>query len=352
MNETAKKLCKATDVKRDKISDKTDKAENGGSAFFENLKRRFSPYKKKVIFYSAISLVIALFLTLNQFWLKIPNAPTWESLIEGSYPEFALPEGEVQVHFIDVGQGDCSLVVTDDKTMLIDSGETENAGDVLDYIKSIGIKRLDVIIASHPHSDHIGAMSSVVDNIDVGQLLLPSMSKDITPETNWYAELLRSADSKAVDVNFVKVGESIILSENCKVEVLAPVNDYDSLNNYSIVCKLIHGENSFLFTGDIETAAEYDLVESGADLNVDVFKVPHHGSATSSSYKLLKTVRPTYAVFTIGSPNSYNHPNKNIYERYKAFNCKRYRTDINGNIVFKSDGTELKVETEFNNEYD
>jgi len=253
------------------------------------------------------------------------------------------------VHFIDVGQGDSTLIVTEEKIVLIDSGETEYDGVVKEYIKNLGITKIDIVIGTHPHSDHIGSMSKVVDGVDVSEIILPKMTKDMIPATKCYNDLLESADKKEAKVRFVRAGERLKLSEGCIIDILAPVSDYDDLNNYSITCKLVHGENSFLFTGDIETSAEYDIVESGADLSVDVLKVPHHGSATSSSYKFLKEVRPTYAVFHVGSPNDYGHPNENIYDRYKEFGCKRYRTDVNGNIVFKSDGTKLSIETENKN---
>lgn len=264
-------------------------------------------------------------------------------------PDFSIPTGEVQVHFINVGQGDSTLIVTEEKIVLIDSGETEYDGVVKEYIKNLGITKIDIVIGTHPHSDHIGSMSKVVDGVDVSEIILPKMTKDMIPATKCYNDLLESADKKDAKVRFVRAGERLKLSEGCIIDILAPVSDYDDLNNYSITCKLVHGENSFLFTGDIETSAEYDIVESGADLSVDVLKVPHHGSATSSSYKFLKEVRPTYAVFHVGSPNDYGHPNENIYDRYKEFGCKRYRTDVNGNIVFKSDGTKLSIETENKN---
>lgn len=316
---------------------------------------KYTPYKKKAkvsfkVFLFSF-LIIAVFLTLNQLIFHIPGVPTWDSVFSGESPTFSIPSGEMQVHFIDVGQGDSALIVTEGKIVLIDSGEKEYSHTVIEYVEKLGISKLDIIIGSHPHSDHIGSMFQIVDKFEVGELILPKMTKDMIPDTSCYADLIRSADKKKVKVSFVRGGEKIKLSDGCSMDILAPVSDYDDLNNYSIVCKLVHGENSFLFTGDIETSAEYDVVESGADISVDVLKVPHHGSATSSSYKFLKTVRPTYAVISVGSPNDYGHPNKTIFERYEEFDCKRYRTDMNGDIVFKSDGVELKIETENKNGY-
>lgn len=321
----------------------------------EGEETQYTPYKKKVKIsfkgFLISFLIIALFLTLNQFIFHIPGVPTWESVFSDEKPSFSIPTGEMQVHFIDVGQGDSTLIVTEKKVVLIDSGETEYGNTVIEYIEKLGISKLDIVIGSHPHSDHIGSLSQVVDKFDVDRLILPKMTKDMIPDTVCYTNLIRSADKKKAKVSFVRGGEELVLSDDCRIDILAPVSDYDDLNNYSVVCKLIHGENSFLFTGDIETSAEYDVVESGADLSADVLKVPHHGSATSSSYKFLKTVRPTYAVISVGSPNDYGHPNKAVFERYKEFECKRYRTDVNGDIVFKSDGVKLIIETENKNSH-
>ncbi|MBE6881126.1 MAG: MBL fold metallo-hydrolase [Ruminococcaceae bacterium] len=350
---------KQTQEKKD--SSTKSRKDNGTKNINETSKKKskeidnseYTPYKKKAKIslkgFLISFLIIALFLTLNQFLFHIPGVPTWESVFAEEIPDFSIPTGEVQVHFIDVGQGDSTLIVTEEKIVLIDSGETEYDGVVKEYIKNLGITKIDIVIGTHPHSDHIGSMSKVVDGVDVSEIILPKMTKDMIPATKCYNDLLESADKKEAKVRFVRAGERLKLSEGCIIDILAPVSDYDDLNNYSITCKLVHGENSFLFTGDIETSAEYDIVESGADLSVDVLKVPHHGSATSSSYKFLKEVRPTYAVFHVGSPNDYGHPNENIYDRYKEFGCKRYRTDVNGNIVFKSDGTKLSIETENKN---
>lgn len=337
-----------------KLFKKSDKAVKKKKSD-DDEENQYTPYKKKAKIsfkgFLISFLIIALFLTLNQFILHIPGVPTWESVFSDETPSFSIPTGEMQVHFINVGQGDSALIVTEDKTILIDSGETEYGKTVIEYIEKLGISKLDIIIGSHPHSDHIGSMSQVVDKFDVDELILPKMTKDMIPDTDCYTNLIRSADKKKAKISYVRAGEKLEISEGCWIDILAPVSDYDDLNNYSIVCKLIHGENSFLFTGDIETSAEYDIVESGAGLNVDVLKVPHHGSATSSSYKFLKTVRPTYIVISVGSPNDYGHPNKAVCDRYKEFKCKRYRTDVNGNIVFKSDGVKLTIETENKNSH-
>ncbi len=260
-------------------------------------------------------------------------------------------DGEVQVHFIDVGQGDSELIVSEDFAILIDSGEREYAGTVYQYINTLGIKRLDYIICSHPHSDHIGGMYLIIEELDVGTVLLPEMTDDIIPTTSSYGNLLRSIEANGCELKTVKAGEDITLNDECRLEILAPVRNYDDLNNYSIVCRFLHGQNSFLFTGDIESEAENDIIKSGAELNSDVIKVPHHGSNTSSTYYFLKKVLPDYAVFEVGASNDYEHPHKEPYGRYGDMSCKRFRTDLNGTIVFISDGRTLKYVTENNNDF-
>ncbi len=255
-----------------------------------------------------------------------------------------IQQGNIEVHFIDVGQGDCELIITENKCVLIDSGEREFAGTVTDYLKSLGVRKLDYIICSHPHSDHIGSMSMIINEFEADYLLLPKIQKNTKPETGTYDELINSC--KKNDVNIIYVNnksDDILLENNCYIDLIAPAGDYEDLNNYSIVAKLYHGENTFLFTGDIEVSAEYDISEMDVDISSDVIKVPHHGSSTSSSYRFLKLVRPQYAVIEVGADNDYNHPVKSILNRYKEFGTDIFRTDIDGTIVFLSDGRLLYV---------
>ena len=250
--------------------------------------------------------------------------------------------GDIAVHFIDVEQGDCAFIVAGDYTILIDAGEVSESGKVIQYLKSLGVERINMIVASHPHSDHIGSLSAVMDEFGTDKLVMPKVTEDVEPVTSSYMNMLESADKCGAKVEYAKVGK-IYSFKDSSLEILAPVKDYDDYNNYSIVCKYVYGNNSFLFTGDIEKTAERDIVESGADLSSDVVKIAHHGSKTSSLKIFLQAVDPDYAVISVGSPNDYGHPNEETLNLLELLDVKVYRTDYHGDIVFFSDGNNIEI---------
>lgn len=274
--------------------------------------------------------------------------PTWSDIFIGAGVTEAPKtlETDVSVHFIDVGQGDCELIVTPECKVLIDCGEAEYAENVIAYLNALNIKKLDYIIASHPHSDHIGGMYKVLDNFKVGRLIMPDIDDELIPTTACYTKLISSAYENDVNTTTAVVDEVLYLGEDANIKIIAPVNDYEDLNNYSIVCKFTHDSNTFLFCGDIEKEAEDDILDSGADISAKVIKVPHHGSSTSSKKAFLKAVGGTYAVVEVGNDNSYNHPNDKVMKRYDAMNYKRLQTNIFGTIIFESDGVNLKISSE------
>lgn len=303
----------------------------------------------KPVFIAIIVLVFAFFLffVLNDRFLRIDGIPTWEDLYQGaglSSPVSAV-EGDVSVHFIDVGQGDCELIKTQNKAVLIDCGEKEYYADVIDYIKTQKIEYIDYVIVTHPHSDHAGGMSFILDEFDIGTVIMPKIQESVTPTTSTYIRLLKSIENKNITVEYAEAGKEYTL-DDVKMTLLSPVQDYDDLNNYSVAVKLVHGENSFLFTGDIEKEAENDIIENGYDISADVLKVAHHGSSTSSQKKFINAVSPNYAVIEVGSPNSYNHPNADTIQRLENKEITIYRTDLYGNIVFVSDGKTFDILTE------
>lgn len=254
--------------------------------------------------------------------------------------------GEISVHYIDVGQGDCALVKTDGMNVLIDSGEYTAAEDVIAYLSDMGIDRLDMVIASHPHSDHIGSMNRVIDKFGADVVVMPKLTAEMIPTTSSYEKLLKSVKKCGGKIEYAKVGSVYELAEGCELEIIAPLKDYDDLNNYSIVARLRHGSKSFLFTGDIEKTAERDILESGADISADVLKIAHHGSRTSSLKAFLQAVAPEYAVISVGSPNDYGHPHKETTKLLNKLGITVCRTDRSGTITFISDGESLRVETQ------
>lgn len=254
--------------------------------------------------------------------------------------------GDVAVHFIDVEQGDSALIIAKDKTILIDGGEVSAYSKLTSYIRSLDITDLDYVIASHPHSDHIGSLSRIIDDYGADTLIMPEVSEEMTPITTSYINMIEAADEKGTSIVFTKVGSTFSIAEDCTLDILAPVADYEDYNNYSLVCRFNYGETSFLFTGDIEETAERDILESETDISATAIKVAHHGSSTSSIKAFLQAVAPEYAVISAGSPNDYGHPHKETLKMLELLDIELYRTDLHGDIVFFSDGKNIEIVSE------
>ena len=204
-------------------------------------------------------------------------------------------DGVLRVNYIDVGQADSILIQSPNgRNMLIDAGETKDKA-VIDYLNSRNVKKLDVIVATHPHEDHISEMAEVVKNFDVGEFYMPK--KQHTTKT--FEKMVDAVLSKNITVNEAKAGISINFDENIKCDIIAPCgSDYDNLNNWSAVIKLSYGNTSFIFTGDAEDISEKEIIGSGVDIKADVLKVGHHGSHSSTTKSFLEKIAPKYAVIS------------------------------------------------------
>ena len=306
-----------------------------------------SKHRKHIIPVLAVLLILSfLFIELNTRFFKIEGVPTWDEIFQSADLANGVEkvEGDLTVHFIDVGQGDCQLIRTSSKSVLIDCGEREYYPDVIEYLKAQEITRLDYVIITHPHSDHAGGMSYILEEFDIGALIMPKLKDSMVPTTNTYMRILKAVESKKITLEYAEPGREYKL-DDAKMTVLSPVNDYSDLNNYSVSVKLIHGENSFIFTGDMETKAEKDVLKSGADVSAKVLKVGHHGSNTSTSQDFLDAVDPQYAVIGVGDPNDYGHPHKKTIEKLQSKNIEIYRTDQKGHIIFVSDGKDFNILT-------
>lgn len=253
---------------------------------------------------------------------------------------------KLEVHYIDVGQGDCSLILCDGKTMLIDAGENGHETEVLDYLRLKGIEKLDYIVASHQHTDHIGGLPEVLDEIGTDNIIMPRLTKEQTPTNSTYTAFLNSIKNSGANVIASKVGATYSLG-SATFEILGPVtNEVEDINSMSVIVKLTYGENTFLFTGDAEKDEERSVIATGADLDCDVLKVGHHGSGTSSCKDFLDAVTPEICVIQVGADNDYGHPHDNIVERLEKYADEIYRTDLCGDIVITSDGTNINISFE------
>lgn len=268
----------------------------------------------------------------------------------GPKPYVELAEGESSVSFIDVGQGDCELIRTANHNVLIDSGDRDMAGRVINFLRYLGITKLDMVIVTHPHDDHYAEMADVLGHFAVGQVIMPQLPEDMIPVDYNYKNLMRTLEKREIPVRYVKAGECFALEEDCHIDILSPIyDDYEDMNNFSIVARFVHGKRSFLLTGDLERMGELDLVELGMDIKSDVLKVPHHGSANSSSEEFLRAVSPEIAVISAGSDNDFQHPRTAVLYRLKDASCSTtYSTANNGNVVIVTNGADLCVEIEKN----
>ena len=287
--------------------------------------------KNRILQISGFVLIAALAFFLNQY-----KSPT-----ENETSTNTLKSGVIEVHFIDVGQGDSILIEAEDSKMLIDAGENNKGSTVVEYLKSKNITNLDYVIGTHPHSDHIGGLDMVLKTFSVDTMIMP----DVVHTTRTFEDLLATLEKTNLKLTKAVAGDQYNLGP-ATFTILAPSSSsYEDLNNYSIVIKLTYGDTSFLLTGDAGVLSEKEMLTRGIDLSADVLKLGHHGSAYSSSANFLDAVNPTYAVVSVGKDNDYGHPHVETLQAMYDRNIKLYRTDTQGTIVFTSDGKNISVNT-------
>jgi len=283
---------------------------------------------KKKILLSIVAFLLALAGTLASMYLD-PE------------PEHNYTPGEsiLQVHFLDVGQADCALLECDGYYMLIDGGNVEDSQLVISYLQQQGVEELEAVVCSHAHEDHVGGLPAVLAVFPTKAVYAPTK----TYASKVFDDFLHYTDQQRLEVTIPAPGDEFPLG-GANVMVLGPTQSYAETNDTSIILRIDHKENSFLFTGDMEVAAENDMLDYWADtgtFDVDVLKVGHHGSDTSTGYRFLHSVMPTYGVISVGEGNSYGHPNDEPMSRLKQAGVVILRTDKLGAITATSDGFEI-----------
>lgn len=255
---------------------------------------------------------------------------------------------DLTVEYIDIGQGDSSLIrLPDGRNMLIDGGTQATANQITEHLKNLGIDSIDIVVATHPHEDHIGGLDDVINNFEIGEVFMPQISERDMPTTRIYERFLTAVKSKGCSVSRAAAGTVISSEDHLKIDCLSPAeSDYGNLNNYSVVIRMIYYDITFLFMGDAETEIENRLIKDYPDLDADIIKVGHHGSTTSSSAKFIKKISPAVAVISCGIDNRYGHPRPEILSRYRKAGTDIYRTDKQGNITVKCNGRNYTVSTE------
>ncbi|MGL5821178.1 MAG: MBL fold metallo-hydrolase [Sarcina sp.] len=243
---------------------------------------------------------------------------------------------ETEVHFIDTGNSD-AILIKGEKTVLIDGGDNNDEKPLVEYIKKIGVGKLDYLIATHNHADHIGGLDSVVENLEVGTTLISNGDA----ETDTYKDFINALAKKNLSPSVPLEGVKFDLGNNSYIQLFNGNGGSDT-NEQSLVTLYVNGNDKFLFTGDAETETEKEILSKMPD--VDVLKVGHHGSKSSTSQEFLDKVNPEFAIVTVGKDNKYNHPHKVVMDRIQNSNIKVHRTDECGSIIFKSTGNGVKTD--------
>ncbi len=249
--------------------------------------------------------------------------------------------GGLEVHFIDVGQADAALVICEGHYMLIDGGNAEDSDLVYSYLERQGAKHIDCMVASHAHEDHIGGLSGALNYASVDTALCPVTEYN----SKVFRDMVKYLGEQGKSITVPKPGDRFELG-SAQVEILGPVKEYEDTNDTSIVLRIDYGDTSFLFTGDMETGAEGDLLDAGANVRATVLKAGHHGSDTSTGYRFLREVGPQYTVISVGEGNSYGHPSDEVLSRFRDAGTQVYRTDMQGHIIAQSDGKTVTFRTE------
>lgn len=258
-------------------------------------------------------------------------------LFQGTEDENTSVDGStLEVHYLDIGQGDCTLLVCDGHAMLIDAGDNDRGTQVQSYLESQNISTLDYVIGTHPDSDHIGGLDVIIYKFDCSMVMMPTYTKD----TRTYDDVIQAMKSKNYSLTYPEVGKTYTLGA-AAFTIVAPNDTYNDANNNSIGILVTHGSNRFLLTGDAEEEAEQDMLNNGMDLKADVFKAAHHGSNTANTEAFLAKVDPTYVVISCGQDNSYGHPHAEVLNTLRAMGIQVFRTDEQGTVVATSDGSSI-----------
>ena len=247
----------------------------------------------------------------------------------------------LKVHYLDVGQGDSIFIeLPNNETMLIDAAESYQSENIINYLKNLNYQKIDYVIGTHPHTDHIGGLKDIINTFEIGKIYMPK----VVSTTKTYENLLMTIKEKNLKINTAKAGTSIIDTDALKINILAPNNStYTELNNYSVVTKITYGTTKFLFMGDAEKLSENEIKEN---VTADVIKIGHHGSNTSSSIDFIKKVNAKYGIISVGLNNKYNLPKEETITNWENSRTKIYLTSTNGTITAISDGTNIKIESE------
>lgn len=288
--------------------------------------------KIKLFYKKLLTIFMCIFLLIGLCGCQLVGS-TEEESIKGK-------EGDFKVHFLDVGQADCTIIQSGKEAMIIDAGNNGDADYILSYLDSLGVSTLQYAIATHSHEDHVGSMDRVISHIKVEQIIIPEEETS----TITYQDVLNAIKSENVKVIRPAVGTEYKMG-NASFQIIAPSDtSYSDTNDYSVGVIVKYGKHKFMFTGDASEKSEKEIMKTGIDLEVDVLQAGHHGSSTANSETFLKKADPVYVVISCGKDNKYGHPHVETLTRLEENDIQVYRTDQQGTMIASSDGKEIHWE--------
>lgn len=301
--------------------------------------------RKKAVL--AVILIWMFCLWVSAFLFHGSAKANWKKVFRfcglGDFSDCA-DDSPFSLHVLDVGKADSILAECSGHFLLIDGGTPDSGANVADYLKERNVKKIDLVINTHPDNDHIGGLKTVLQTFSVKRYLCPQLPEKMVPKTQEYQAVQSALKRRGLISEHPKSG-TLFTVGLIKVEILGPVKQGESTNDNSIVTRLTFGKTSFLLTGDAGFQEENSIISSGIDLKADVLKVGHHGSSTSTSQPFLEAVAPKYAVISVGNDSS-KLPRVDVSQRLKTSGITVYRTDRNGTVIFLSDGKTVRVQTQ------
>ena len=329
-------------TKNEKTIYKSGRKNENGYPRFQLTKKQ-----KKLLAYAVVITIIGVIVYILDFTgvSSISEIKNVVGAIDGVKPV----DSDFAVYYLDVGQSDCTIVICDDKVLMIDCGTYNQLNTIRQSILSLEIDKIDYMLITHQHDDHMGSAVDLISNLTVKNFIMPRLAESNNVTSKTYNVLINTLNSKNINKIPAQNCKSFMLGD-ALVEILSPVTQSNNLNNMSVVLKITYGNTEFLFQGDAESKIENDLLRSDYDIDVDVLKVGHHGSKTSSTDKYLDATSPQIAIFSSGYGNNYGHPNGTILERFEQKGITAFSTFLNGDITVSSDGKIITVYTQNNNE--
>ncbi len=322
-------------------------------------KRNFRASPKKLSITGGIAaLALFVLVLLNEAMgtnLPLPSVGELQELLDGAYTSTGLSappaqvEGGLTVHYIDVEQADCELIQTEEQNVLIDAGDQGMGDQIGSYLRAQGVETIDLLIATHPHADHIGSMAEIVKQFEIKKVLFAEVPDSLTPTSKTYERLLDAIADKRLKITKAQPGNRYELGGGAVLDILGPQRKYENdLNDNSVVCRVAFGERAFLFTGDAGKDSEDDMMDaySMENFRADVLKLGHHGSSTANQEKWVKAVQPSLAIASCGYDNKYGHPHREVVQLMEKMKIPLYRTYETGTVVVHTDGESLEIHKE------